>query len=165
MSKKHSDLDQEGGELNLVPYLDVMVNLVIFMLMNITGFLAFTVLNASVPQISPNVQEARETLEKKKELLLMVRVTNEGFLVEPSVQGGPNLMKTNIPKNGELFNFELLRAQGKNLKAQFPQETKVLIIAQPLIRYEDIIGTMDALRDNEADGDNAMFPDVTLSVL
>jgi biopolymer transport protein ExbD len=41
-----------GQELNLVPYLDIMVNLVLFMLVTITSFLSFTILNASIPQIA-----------------------------------------------------------------------------------------------------------------
>ena len=158
--------DGEGQELNLIPYLDVMVNLVIFMLFSMTSFLAFTVLNASIPQLSPNKAVAKQQLKKKsKELLLMVRVTNKGFIVDPSVQGGKNLPRATIGKSGDTYNFEGLRERGKKLKEQFPEETRVLILAQPRIRYEDIIKTMDAVRDKEEDGDEELFPDITLSVM
>src|SRR5690606_14795019 len=40
---------EEMGELNLVPYLDILMNLSIFMLMSITGLAAFGVLNVSAP--------------------------------------------------------------------------------------------------------------------
>ena len=32
---------EEGGELNIVPYLDILMNLIMFMLLSITGLAAF----------------------------------------------------------------------------------------------------------------------------
>lgn len=164
MRRRRPSFDDVGHELNLVPYLDIMVNLVLFMLMSITSFLSFTVLNASIPQLSPNVAQAKEQL-KKKELLLMVRVTNQGFQVDPSIKGGKSLPSKTLGKTEEGYPFEALKEMGLGLKKQFPDETKVLIVAQRNVIYEDIIHTMDALRDFEEDGDEAMFPDVTLSIL
>lgn len=162
--QRDSGLEVEVGELNLVPYLDIMVNLVLFMLMSITSFLSFTMLNASIPQLSPNAATAQEQL-KKKELLLMVRVTKEGFIVDPSVQGGKALPKTQIPKVKGEYQFEALKKRGSSIKGLFPKEEKVLILAHESVKYDDIIKTMDALRDKETDGDEGLFPSVTLSVL
>lgn len=157
------NLEQIGQELNLVPYLDIMVNLVLFMLITITSFLSFTILNASIPQLAPDSGKAVAQM-KKKELLLMVRVTKRGFIVDPNVQGGKSLRRSTITKKDGAFDFVTLKNLAQNLKSQFPQETRVLIVAQPSVIYEDIIHTMDAVREVEA-GEEDLFPDVTLSIL
>jgi len=41
---------EEGhGELNIVPYLDILMNLIIFMLLSMTGLAAFGILNVNAP--------------------------------------------------------------------------------------------------------------------
>jgi biopolymer transport protein TolR len=157
------NLESIGHELNLVPYLDIMVNLVLFMLVTITSFLSFTMLNASIPLLAPDTGQAAETM-KKEELLLMVRVTKEGFLVDPNIQGGRKMNAQHIAKQGGQFNFDVLRKIAGEVKAPFPNETRVLIAAEPGIIYDDIIRTMDSLRET-VPGREDLFPDVTLSVL
>ena len=157
------NLEIVGRELNIVPYLDIMVNLVMFMLINITSFISFTILNASIPQLAPNSGKAVQTL-KKAQLLLMVRVTRKGYTVDPSVQGGKTLRRSVVPKVEGAFNFEGLQEVAKNLKKRFPDESRVLIISEPKVIYDDIIKTMDALREVEP-GKADLFGDVTLSVL
>jgi biopolymer transport protein ExbD len=140
-----------------------MVNLVLFMLVTITSFLSFTMLNATIPQLAPDSGEAVKTM-KKEELLLMVRVTKDGYGVDPNVQGGKALPRQNVGKENGQFNFAALRNIAVNLKGGFPGESRVLIIAEPSVIYDDIIKTMDALREKE-DGKEDLFPDVTLSIL
>ena len=147
--------------------MDIMVNLVLFMLYNITSFLSFTVLNASIPQLSPDAAQAQQQLQKKS-LLLMVRVTESGFVVDPSVQGGAQIPRSQIPKKGEAFDFKALNTQAVGIKQQFPDETKVLLIAEGSVIYDDIIKSMDSLREQapEDKGEKKLlFPDVTLSIL
>ena len=43
--------EDDFGELNIVPYLDVVVNLVMFMLLSMTGLISLGVLNVSAPKI------------------------------------------------------------------------------------------------------------------
>jgi biopolymer transport protein TolR len=157
------NLESIGHELNLVPYLDIMVNLVLFMLVTITSFLSFTMLNASIPLLAPDTGQAAEAM-KKEELLLMVRVTKEGFLVDPNVQGGAKRPARALGKQGGQFDFDSLRKTAAELKGPFPNETRVLIAAEPGIIYNDIILTMDSLRET-VPGREDLFPDVTLSVL
>lgn len=172
MRRRTLDFDDAGHELNLIPYMDIMVNLVLFMLYSITSFLSFTILNASIPQLSPDAGQAAAQLQKKS-LLLMVRVTEEGFVVDPSVQGGPQIPRTQIPKANKAFDFKSLHRQAIGIKQQFPDETKVLLIAEGSVIYDDIIKSMDALRDippSASDKEKEappkmLFPDVTLSIL
>ena len=166
MRRRSEELEDAGHELNLIPYMDIMVNLVLFMLYNITSFLSFTVLNASIPQIAPDSGQAAAQMQKKS-LLLMVRVTGDGFIVDPSVQGGPAIPRSQIPKKGKAFDYPALHQQALSIKNQFPEETKVLLIAEGSVVYDDIIKSMDALRDEKVPDKEPkiMFPDVTLSIL
>ena len=41
--------EEEAGELNIVPYLDILMNLILFMLLSITGLASFGILNVSAP--------------------------------------------------------------------------------------------------------------------
>lgn len=153
-----------GQELNLVPYLDIMVNLVLFMLVTITSFLSFTILNASIPQIAPDSAQVEEKM-KKEELLLVIRVLKEGYRVDPSVQGGAPIEKKTLPKKDEkTYDVTALREMMVALKSRFKEENKVLIVADPLVNYETIIQTMDSVRETKP-GEEDLFAEVTLSIL
>lgn len=161
-SRKHK-LGYAVQELNLVPYLDIMVNLVLFMLVTITSFLSFTILNASIPQIAPDSAQVIEK-QKKEELLLVVRVLSTGYRVDPSVQGGAAIEKQTFPKKDGNYDRESLKNMMITLKARFKDEQKVLIVAEPAVAYDTIISTMDSVRETEPSMED-LFPEVTLSIL
>jgi biopolymer transport protein ExbD len=162
-SGHRENLAEVGQEINLIPYLDMMTMLVMFMLVTITSFLSFTVLNASIPQLAPDAGQAAQQM-KTEQLLLMVRVTKTGYLVDPNVQGGGAIPRQEILKKEKEFDFTVLKEFAANLKARFPGESRVLIISEPAVVYDDIIRTMDALREKQP-GSEDLFPDVTLSIL
>ena len=62
-----------------------------------------------------------------------------------------------------MVTVDTLKEMAGRLKARFPQETRVLIISEPAVIYDDIIHTMDALRE-QIPGAGDLFPDVTLSI-
>lgn len=157
-------LTNVGQELNLVPYLDIMVNLVLFMLVTITSFLSFTILNASIPQLAPDSAQAEEKM-KKEELLLVVRVLKDGYRVDPSVQGGAAIAKRMFPLKDGKYDLEGLHAMMIELKQRFKDEEKVLIIADPATDYETIVHTMDSTRETDPKSPEDLFPEVTLSIL
>jgi biopolymer transport protein ExbD len=41
--------DDEVGELNIVPYLDILMNLIIFILLSMTGLATMGILNVNAP--------------------------------------------------------------------------------------------------------------------
>lgn len=151
-----------GTELNIVPFLDMMTVLVVFLLTTITGFLSFTMLNASIPQIVPD--SGKVTAADKAQLLLMVRVTRAGYDVDPNVMGAKSIPRSKLAKKDGRYDFPALASVMTELKEKFPTETRVLIIAEPKVIYDDIIQTMDAVREKESGSAN-LFPDVTLSIL
>jgi len=71
---------EEGQELNIVPYLDILMNLIMFMLLSITGLSAFGILNVNAPNYGGPATQITEEGEKPK-LLLTVLISKKGFYV------------------------------------------------------------------------------------
>ena len=75
--KEHEEL----GELNIVPYLDILMNLIIFMLMSITGLATFGVLNVTAPAYgAPSAGMAGES-EQEEPLQLSIQIGKQGFYI------------------------------------------------------------------------------------
>ncbi|MCB1198344.1 MAG: biopolymer transporter ExbD [Bdellovibrionota bacterium] len=166
----HTGGDHElGRELNLVPYLDIMVNLVLFMLVNIVSFLSFTILNASIPQLNTGPASEAQAQAKGEELLLVMYVYENSILIAPSVTNGKPIPKKSFEKvkaqgsDEKVYNFAGINAYLGTIKSRFPKEEKILITSKPDISYESIIQAMDAARETDS-GLEDLFPEVTLSI-
>ncbi|RKG54956.1 biopolymer transporter ExbD [Corallococcus sp. AB011P] len=160
--------EEEAGELNIVPYLDILMNLIIFMLLSITGLTAFGALNVNAPSYGASVGAGGDADAPK--LNLSVLISKDGLFIRGNSAEIP-VTAEKVPtlslRTDGTQDFAALNAQMVKLKAAFPQETKVIVAADPDIPYEALIQTMDALR--ETTGTVAerklLFPDVTLGVL
>ncbi len=165
--------DEETGELNIVPYLDIVTNLVMFMLLSMTGLLSLGVLNVSAPKIAGQAAAADASAPK---LLLTVAIGRQGFWVAGAGgvlgQDAPSPDATRpptIPLKDGRYDYATLTAQMKKIKEQFPSETAVILSADPDVLYDVLIQTMDACREGtftKADGTTErrpLFYDVSLS--
>jgi biopolymer transport protein ExbD len=160
--------EEVGGELNIVPYLDILMNLIIFMLLSMTGLATFGFLNVNAPNYGGPSAGAGDNQDKP--LLLTVAISKDGFYVaatggvlpgqsEPSAaapgQGAPT-----VPKKGPDYDYPALTEKMKEIKTAFPGESKVIIAGEAETSYEVLVETMDATRET---GDKKLlFPDVTL---
>lgn len=170
--------EEHTGELNIVPYLDVVVNLVMFMLLSMTGLIALGVLNVSAPKIGGETAAAGAASDQPK-LLLTVAIGKQGFYVAGA--GGvlgedaatPDATRPpTIPLRGDgKYDFAALSEQMKKIKEQFPNETAVILSADMDVPYDVLIQTMDACREvsvKTADGKSErkpLFFDVSLSFI
>lgn len=166
--------EEHTGELNIVPYLDVVVNLVMFMLLSMTGLIALGVLNVSAPKLGGDAAAAGADGAPK--LLLTVAIAKTGFYVagaggvlgkEPA---SPDATRPpTIPLRDGKYDYAALGEQMKTIKEQFPSETAVILSADPEILYDVLIQTMDACREasvKRPDGSSErkpLFFDVSLS--
>ena len=167
--------EEEGSELNIVPYLDILMNLIIFMLLSMTGLAVFGILNVSAPNYGgPTAGVAADNDAPK--LLLTVLVSKKGFFVAgvgavlgqqgegqqptPNTSGEPT-----IPNLGGSYDFAALTGKMVEIKNAFPQESKVIVGAEADIPYETLIQTMDAIREVPGRERKILFPDVTLAAL
>ncbi len=170
---------EEAGELNIVPYLDILMNLVIFMLMSITGLAAFGILNVNAPNYGGPTAGASDNPDKPQQIL-SVLVSKKGFFIAGSgaVLGGAeagagaspeaaaNEGAPTLPVKADgAYDFEGLTKLMEQVKGHedFAGQTKVIIGAEGDIAYEHLIGTMDAVRETE--GRKLLFPDVTLAAM
>jgi biopolymer transport protein ExbD len=168
--------EEHAGELNIVPYLDVVVNLVMFVLLSMTGLLALGVVNVSAPRLGADATAAAPAEQPK--LLLTVAIAKTGFYVAGAggVLGAdaarPDATRPpTIPLRDGRYDFAALGEQMKAIKDRFPSETGIILSADPDVLYEVLIQTMDACREatvTRPDGTaerRPLFYDVSLSFL
>lgn len=161
--------EEEGGELNIVPYLDILMNLIIFMLLSMAGLATFGMLNVNAPNYGAGAGGGSDT--DKPALTLTVAVAKCGFFIaatggvlpgqtEPTGPVGEGACT--IPRKGDgSYDYDALTAKMMEIKANFPTESKVIIAAEADTDYDSLVSTMDATRET-ADR-KLLFPDVTLA--
>jgi biopolymer transport protein TolR len=163
--------EDHAGELNIVPYLDIMMNLIMFMLLSMTGLASFGVLNVAAPKYGPAAAAmAPDQQENKKQLMLTVLISDKGFFVAgtggvlpgetaptaPSAEGQPTIARL---ANGE-YDYGALTAKMMAIKQAFPDESKIILGADSKVPYGILVKTMDACRENAG---QMLFFDVSLA--
>jgi biopolymer transport protein TolR len=167
----------EVGELNIVPYLDIMMNLIMFMLLSMTGLAVFGILNVNAPSYGGPSAGAGETQPDQPKLLLSVLISKKGYFIAgagavlgqetpageatATVEGEPT-----VPRKGDgTYDTASLTAKMVQIKTAFPSETKVIVGAEADIPYETLIDTMDAIRETGGGERKILFSDVTLAAM
>lgn len=170
---------EKTGELNIVPYLDIMVNLTMFMLVSMTSVIQFGVLNVAAPSYGPAPSVTAQQQEKKKqELLLTVAISTRGFFiagagavlgqtpVDPKAPPSAQAVKDAPPTIPLLadgkYDYTTLTRKMVDIKTRYPDESKIILSADQTVPYEVVVLTMDAVRD---DGGHRLFNDVVLGAL
>jgi len=155
----------EAGELNVVPYLDIMMNIMMFVLASVTVAFASTIHTESAfagPRPATDIPQPV--------LRLTALVTRQGIAlttlagaVAPGCDGfGPGVT---VPKKDGDYDLSGLTACARRIKGARPEygsEPQVTITANPDVPYETLVSVMDALR-SDASGD--LFPEVKLGVV
>lgn len=158
--------DEEGGELNIVPFLDIVINILIFVLATVA--VTFT---ATIDTSPPASGGGGVRAEANKELLnLSVLITSEGHSIKTSKGNvAPGCSRAGsglaIPKKRGSYDFASLTECARKLKQaspEFQEETQVFLSANPGIDYQTLVTTIDAVRET-ARGE-ALFPKVNFQV-
>jgi biopolymer transport protein ExbD len=163
--------EEVSTELNIVPYLDILMNLIIFMLLSMTGLATFGMLNVNAPTYGAG---GGGSPDEKPPLLLNVSISKAGFYVAASGGVLPGQSEgtsaaaagtTGAPTIPLLadgtYNYDALTEKMKEVKTAFANESKVILAAEADTPYEVLIGTMDATRETK--DRKLLFPDVTLA--
>ena len=158
--------DEEGGELNIVPFLDIIVNILIFVLATVA--VTFTATIDTAPPASKSAGVRKEI--KSEALNLTVVIVNDGFSIKAS--GGnvaPGCANVGaglaVPKKSGNYDYdELTRCANelKHAKPDFAEENQVRISANPGTEYQVVVTVIDALRQTPQ-GD-VLFDDVNFGV-
>lgn len=164
---KVHDLDpsESAGELNIVPFLDIVTNIIMFLLATTAYVLTTCELDAHLPTIG---RGGSGSTDSQATLNLSVTVTERGIIVAGSggkLQPGCHATGTgNIitvqRRADSTFDFAALTQCLVVIHGEFPDEHQVILTADPNIEYGNIVAAMDAVREN---GTTELFPDVMLS--
>jgi len=158
--------DEEGGELNIVPFLDIVMNILIFVLATVS--VTFT----SVVDTNPPANKGSGVRAEiaSEALNLSVFIVSDGFSLKAS--GGniaPGCQDRGagiaVPKAGSQYDFAGLTACAARLKGlspEFADETQATITANPGVEFQTVIAVMDALR-NTPSGDT-LFENIQFGV-
>lgn len=141
--KLRAEAAVEAQELTIVPYLDILMNLILFMLLSMTGLALTRVVNASASGPSGAATGT----------VLSISIADEGFVL------GEGSEETRVPRVGSAWDFEGLREAARHHRHEGGRQ--VVLHATPHTPFELVIATMDAVR-SDADG-ALLFPDVTLA--
>ncbi|EYF00709.1 ExbD/TolR family protein [Chondromyces apiculatus] len=156
---------EEAGELNIVPYLDIITNVMIFVLASVS-----VIFISSVDTTPPAIGGGKVRSDiSSKALNLSAFITSQGISLKTS---GGNIAPgctgvgsgITIPMVSSAHDYAAVTACAKRLKTAQPEfidETQVTITASADIEYQVIVSTMDALR---REGENELFPDVHFGV-
>ena len=159
------DPSEAGGELNIVPFLDIVTNIIMFLLATTAMVLTTCELDAHLPTIGRGGGGGDDS---QTTLNLSVTVTERGIIVAGSggkLQPGCHATGTgNIitvqRRPDHSFDWNALTQCLVVLHGEFPDEHQVILTADPNIEYGNVVAAMDAVR---SDGTTELFPDVMLS--
>ncbi len=153
----------EAGELNVVPYLDIIMNVMMFVLVSVSVAFASSI-NTSAAQAGPRPPPDPGGLHLAALITRQgVALKTAGGAVAPGCDGPGG--GVTVPNRGGAYDLDGLTACARRIKGSRPGgagEVQVTVAASPDVPYDVVIGVMDALR---ADRDGPLFPEVTLGAV
>jgi biopolymer transport protein ExbD len=194
MSRKPSQRsnieNNDPKELNLVPYLDIVTNIIMFMLITTTTLGAVGIINVAAPKYGGGAGSGGGP--EKPPLNLSLAITDKGFYVVatggvlPGIEKSPEgekvtNRKPTIPKNTDpaacramkkneeapCYDYTTLTKKMQEIKKIFPDETKINLTADSDIPYFVLVNAMDATRENAFEQEEGkrkpLFYDVILA--
>jgi len=160
----------EAGELNIIPYLDIITNILVFVLATIS-VIFLTSVDTTNP--SQNSGKTRSTPESKALNLTILIVkdgvslkTGNGNVAPGCAQGEPHggsgIAAPNL-SDGK-YDWATVKACAralKSLSSDYEEETQVTIAANPGVEFRSIMDAVDALRNDDK---GELFPDIHFGV-
>ena len=136
----------DGGNLNLVPLVDILTSVVFFSLLTYQGaaLAALTSYDLSLPPVVITAEQATSSAQQKEalNLLLAVRVDHDKLLVEHSGEGG--FRKEIAGLQG--VALDTLQSVMTEIRRRYPQNADVLVVPSDDVAYDDLIHVLERLR-------------------
>lgn len=143
MIKRRARAPENQGELNIVPYLDILVNLIMFLLVTQATLMSLSLINVTAPSyVPPGPSPSPQPVPRMK---LTVGIAESGFFI-----AGTGGVLPEIPRLGDgAFDYAALRRTMRTIKSAFPDLDALYLSADENIPYEVIVRTLDATREDE----------------
>ncbi len=188
-AKEHGP-DDGGGELNIIPFLDIIMNVLMFLLATIA-----TVFTATIPVPAPTSSNRPAGAQQQERLNITVKISPSGYIVGA---GGGFLMpgcttvgaatvtvpnRGSADEDGHTQDFAALTQCMQAIRRQWATEVandhSINVSPNGEIPYGVLVKTIDAVRESRPgacriaeDGrggdfsnQDCLFPEVTLGVL
>ncbi len=120
--------------LNLVPMMDILTVLVIFLLITAV-FTHITIMELSIPT------QAGGSAVRAPNFSIEVIVRKAGL----EIANGSSV-EAAIPKKDDKYDIEMLSKMLTRLKDQYPEKEDATVLMEPDIQYDYLIQIMDAIR-------------------
>lgn len=133
------------AELNLVPYLDIMVNLILFMI----------VATAYVSELRAAPVEAPGGVGDGAERVVTVAIHADGFGV------GVDGIDATLARDAGGYPYAALATELRRLQSDGDVQPTLQLVADPAIPYKVLVATLDAARSDAA---GPLFPGIVLAV-
>src|SRR5262249_27322174 len=153
--QKHLDPSEMVGELNIVPFLDIVMNLIMFLLATSEAVLLISQIESDLPKIAKGMSRGADV---STPLNLNVTVTDAGVIVSgsggklaPGCSTIDQSKAVTVTKKGKDFDWPGLTECVARIKQQFADEDTVTISADPQVQYEALVAAMDAVRSRPKD--------------
>jgi len=143
------------GDLNLVPYMDIMVNLIMFMLV----VTAYIIELREAPVLAPSYGgSGGGASDEKPKGFLTVAISSKGLGLLAST---PEVPAAEFVKKGDKYPFDELTQALRTYKTNYSLAENLVVTADGSVPYSMLIATMDAAR---SDKQGPLFPGVTLGL-
>jgi biopolymer transport protein TolR len=138
----HTRKQKVDEELELVPFIDMLAVLIVFLLMTAT-VLQTAVIEISLPPSGMSAGGAAPSTQS--ELNLSLIITDQGFRI-----AGSGAIRPLIPnKSDGTYDLKKLEEDLIAVKEIFPKQTSIILISEPEVIYDDIIHIMDVCHKPE----------------
>jgi biopolymer transport protein ExbD len=110
------------------------------------SFVRIAILEMTLPSLNKQTisQSSKPAQEKPKQLVLnTLAIRSDGFELK-----SPTFKFPVIPKNGEQYDFEQLKASLRQIKQRFPDSEDVVIAPEDGIKYDVVVKVMDRCRES-----------------
>lgn len=167
--------DEEAGELNIVPFLDIITNVLMFVLASIT--VSFTV---SLMAEAPKQGKGGVAKIQEESLNLTILIVTDGYTIKGKGatikegcdgigSGRPTVPRIPAGQNesydGKKYDIAGLQKCARKLKDEVPNaegELQVMVSANPNVPFQEIVRVMDAVRKDQK---GELFPNVVFTVV
>lgn len=171
------DPAEEDGELNIVPYLDIIVNLIIFLLVMQAAFISVGMIDVTAPSYASVAEGDQKQDDATPDLRLTLGISADGFYIaasggvlpgEQAEDAPTELTADNVSKRPPTvpllpdgsYDFKTLARKLRTIKAAFPETESIYIAADNDVPYDLIVRTLDTSRE---DAKGELFPAVAFT--
>ena len=134
-----------GGNINLVPLIDVLTSIVFFSLLTYTGAV-MAMLTSYDLSLPPTVITAEQAANSGQQptlaLLLAVKILDGNLRVEHSEKNG---FRQDI-RGTDATALDQLQAVMTQIRKEYPQNSDVLVVPSDEVSYDTVIQVLERLR-------------------